>query len=169
MASHLLSQPWKGINKGRFRMPRAGLGEKGDAPLLQNPLCTDIEGINPGKRCFTMCTQSYRPIIKQFAGKRGDSRWQRGPGGAGNSTPAAGAAMGRRHEALRRAGGNSSKSLLGLNMLFKHTGGAAKGGFGERVVPDGWDGTLKGAVLFKDRLHSVLAKSDAPPSRSGQS
>lgn len=54
-------------------MPGAGLGDKGEALLLRNPFCADIQGINPGKRCFTMCTQSYRPIIKQFVGKKGDS------------------------------------------------------------------------------------------------
>lgn len=83
------------------------------------------------------CMQSYRPIIKQFVGKRGDSGRWRGPVGAGNLTPAAGVATGRQHKALQRAGGNSRKSLLGLNTPFKHTGRAAKGGFGVRVAPDG--------------------------------
>lgn len=41
------------------------------------------------------------------------------------------------HEALQRAGGNSRKSLLGLNTLFKHISRAAKGGFRVRMVPDG--------------------------------
>lgn len=80
-------------------MPRAGLGGKGEALLLRNPLCTDIEGVNPGKRCFTMCTQSYHPVIKQFVGKKGN-RCRQGPRGAGNLTPVAGVVMGTQHEGL---------------------------------------------------------------------